>query len=104
LFETIKAGQYEFPSPYWDDVSDMAKDLISNCLKVNPKERFNADQILNHQWFSGLAPTTSMPQITEQLKQYNAKRRFRKYANVAVATTKFMSVAREARTKQEDVL
>jgi calcium/calmodulin-dependent protein kinase I len=80
----------------------MAKDLISNCLKVNPKERFNADQILGHAWFSGLAPTTSMPQITEQLKQYNAKRRFRKYANVAVATNKFMAVAREARTKQDE--
>ena len=43
LFETIKAGSFEFPSPFWDDISDMAKDLVTNCLKVNPSERFNAE-------------------------------------------------------------
>lgn len=77
----------------------MAKDLIRNCLKVNPKERFTADQILNHAWFSGIAPTTDMPQITEQLRQFNAKRRFRKLGHVAVATNKFMAVSREAKQK-----
>jgi hypothetical protein len=32
----IKNGQYEFPSPYWDDISDMAKGLIRQLLVVDP--------------------------------------------------------------------
>ena len=28
LFRKIRAGQYRFDSPYWDNVSDQAKDLI----------------------------------------------------------------------------
>merc|ERR1719240_782885 len=39
LFERIKKGQYEFLRPYWDPVSDTAKDFIRGMLKVNPKER-----------------------------------------------------------------
>ena len=36
LFTLIKQGTFEFPSPYWDDISDLAKDLISKLLIVNP--------------------------------------------------------------------
>jgi hypothetical protein len=39
----IKAGEYDFPSPFWDDVSDLAKDLIRNLLVVNPSSRLTAD-------------------------------------------------------------
>ena len=39
----IKTCSYDFPSPYWDDVSDLAKDLIRQLLVVDPKERLNAD-------------------------------------------------------------
>ena len=28
LFQLIKKGSYTFPSPYWDDVSESAKDLV----------------------------------------------------------------------------
>lgn len=42
LFELIKTGKFDFPSPHWDCVSASAKDLIKNLLKVDPNERFNA--------------------------------------------------------------
>ena len=37
--------------PGWDHISDMAKDLISKLLKVNPEERPDAAAILHHNWF-----------------------------------------------------
>ena len=43
LFESIKQGEYDFPSPYWDDISDGAKDLVRNLLCLNPSERYSAD-------------------------------------------------------------
>ena len=32
LFKKIRAGQYRFDSPYWDNVSEQAKDLIRHLL------------------------------------------------------------------------
>ena len=39
----IKKCEYEFPSPYWDDISDLAKDLIKSLLVPDPASRLNAD-------------------------------------------------------------
>ena len=35
----------------FDTLSDEAKNLIQGLLCVDPFERFNHDQILNHDWF-----------------------------------------------------
>uniref|UniRef100_A0A1B6CC46 non-specific serine/threonine protein kinase n=1 Tax=Clastoptera arizonana TaxID=38151 RepID=A0A1B6CC46_9HEMI len=50
LFDDILSGQYSFPSPFWDDVSDLAKDLISHMLQSNPELRFSALDVLDHPW------------------------------------------------------
>ena len=50
--EQILTGQYAFYSPYWDEISDVVLDLISNLLIVDPNERFNVEQTLNHFWFN----------------------------------------------------
>ncbi|CAI5759831.1 unnamed protein product [Candida verbasci] len=51
--EQILQGKYAFYSPYWDDINDIVLDLISNLLIVDPKERYNVEQTLNHFWFHG---------------------------------------------------
>jgi serine/threonine protein kinase len=35
---------------YWRNVSEGAKDLISNLLVVDPARRFTAKQVLEHPW------------------------------------------------------
>ncbi|EGW31134.1 uncharacterized protein SPAPADRAFT_63052 [Spathaspora passalidarum NRRL Y-27907] len=50
--EQILSGTYAFYSPYWDDISDIVLDLISNLLVVDANERFSVKQTLNHYWFS----------------------------------------------------
>lgn len=40
LFRLIKAGKFEFSSPYWDHISDEAKDLINQMLVVDPAKRY----------------------------------------------------------------
>ncbi len=47
-------GKYEFPAPYWDDVSNSAKDLIRHLLVVNPEKRYTATEALNHPWIAVL--------------------------------------------------
>lgn len=50
LFDLIMEGDYEFLSPYWDSISDEAKDLISKLLVVNPNSRYSAEDVLAHSW------------------------------------------------------
>ncbi|XP_072010914.1 serine/threonine-protein kinase DCLK3 [Engystomops pustulosus] len=50
LFETIQCGQYEFLSPYWDNISEEAKDLISRLLVLSPLKRYTAHCVLQHKW------------------------------------------------------
>jgi calcium/calmodulin-dependent protein kinase I len=43
LFEMIKTCTYEFPSPFWDDVSEDAKNLIKAILVRDPKNRLTTE-------------------------------------------------------------
>lgn len=50
LFDQILSGRFEFMSPYWDDISASAKELIQGMLQVDVNERFTANQVLRHPW------------------------------------------------------
>jgi len=50
LYEKIKKGEFEFLRPYWDPISDQAKDLIKRMLTVDPKKRITCDEALQHPW------------------------------------------------------
>lgn len=50
LFEQIKNCEFEFPSPYWDNISDSAKELIRLLLVKEPEKRLTAEEIMAHPW------------------------------------------------------
>lgn len=50
LFDKIIGGNFEFNSPYWDDISEPAMELIALMLEVDPEKRLTAEQVLSHQW------------------------------------------------------
>ncbi|XP_051881719.1 serine/threonine-protein kinase DCLK1a isoform X3 [Pristis pectinata] len=50
LFDQILMGHQEFPSPYWDNISDSAKELITMMLQVDIEQRYSAQQLLDHPW------------------------------------------------------
>ena len=52
LFNYIKTAEFEFHSPYWDNVSENAKDLIKKLLVADPKKRLSAVEILKHPWIT----------------------------------------------------
>uniref|UniRef100_A0A1I7XDV5 Protein kinase domain-containing protein n=1 Tax=Heterorhabditis bacteriophora TaxID=37862 RepID=A0A1I7XDV5_HETBA len=58
LFSRIQRGQYDFPSEEWDMISHEAKDLVTHLLKKNVRERFTADEVLDHPWIKQSAPRT----------------------------------------------
>ena len=40
------------PSPYFDNISNSAKDLIKKLLVVDPEKRLNANETLKHPWLN----------------------------------------------------
>ena len=74
----IKSCTYDFPSPYWDDISDGAKDLIRALLTKDPANRLNAEQLLSHPWIVGdRTPRKELPNIPQKMKEFNARRKFK---------------------------
>ncbi|XP_011836268.1 caM kinase-like vesicle-associated protein isoform X7 [Macaca mulatta] len=55
LFRKILAGDYEFDSPYWDDISQAAKDLVARLMEVEQDQRITAEEAISHEWISGNA-------------------------------------------------
>ena len=50
LTEKVARGQYTFLSPWWDDISKSAQDLVSHLLTVDPDKRYDIRQFLAHPW------------------------------------------------------
>jgi serine/threonine protein kinase len=90
----IKSCTYEFPSPYWDDISEMAKDLIRSLLVADPTKRFDCDRILSCPWVQGgdNTPRILLPTVTAKMKEYNAKRRFKKAGYLIIAAHRFKNI------------
>jgi len=86
LFDQILKGRYDFPSPWWDNVSTGAKDLVKGLLTVDPAKRLTAEDVLKHQWICGNAPDTALN--TSQLKKYNASRKLKAAAAKIIAQKK----------------
>ncbi|EEB06800.1 CAMK/CAMK1 protein kinase Cmk2 [Schizosaccharomyces japonicus yFS275] len=59
LATKVVNGEFTFLSPWWDDISETAKDLVSNLLTVDPMERYDIHQFLQHPWIKG---ESKMPQ------------------------------------------
>lgn len=53
LTEKVARGQYTFLSPWWDEISKSAQDLVSHLLTVDPDKRYTIEQFLGHPWIRG---------------------------------------------------
>uniref|UniRef100_A0A7N8XBZ3 Protein kinase domain-containing protein n=1 Tax=Mastacembelus armatus TaxID=205130 RepID=A0A7N8XBZ3_9TELE len=53
IFCRIVAGDFEFDSPYWDDISPAAKDLVCRLMEVDQMLRITAQDALWHEWIAG---------------------------------------------------
>ncbi|XP_021569215.1 serine/threonine-protein kinase DCLK1 isoform X1 [Carlito syrichta] len=72
LFDQILMGQVDFPSPYWDNVSDSAKELITMMLLVDVDQRFSAMQVLEHPWVNddGLPENEHQLSVAGKIKKH----------------------------------
>ena len=52
LTEKISRGEYAFLSPWWDEISDGAKNCVRRLLELDPDKRYTVDQLLHDPWLN----------------------------------------------------
>ncbi|XP_051549627.1 calcium/calmodulin-dependent protein kinase type 1D-like [Myxocyprinus asiaticus] len=89
LFSKIMKAEYAFHSPYWDDISESAKDFVKHMLEKSPSKRFTTEQALAHPWIIGdTAHNDNIYQsVCEQMQKNFAKSKWKKAINVSVAVS-----------------
>ncbi|KPP75800.1 caM kinase-like vesicle-associated protein-like [Scleropages formosus] len=88
IFCRIVAGEFEFDSPYWDDISPAAKELVCRLMEVDPMLRITAQDALWHDWIAGQGASEKNLKdgVCAQFKKNFAKAKWRK----AIQVTTFM--------------
>jgi len=74
VFEQIMKAEFDFPSPYWDPVSQLGKDFIKKLLVVDPKKRLTAEQALEDSWITGGGSNTVL-NTKDKFEKYNTERK-----------------------------
>uniref|UniRef100_A0A672H2S0 Serine/threonine-protein kinase DCLK2 n=1 Tax=Salarias fasciatus TaxID=181472 RepID=A0A672H2S0_SALFA len=70
LFEQILKGQLDFPTSYWENVSDSAKALIGGMLQVDVDERYSALQVLEHPWVNDVSENKHQLSVAGKIKKH----------------------------------
>ncbi|CAH3193330.1 unnamed protein product [Porites evermanni] len=94
LFAQIMRGEYEFDSPYWDDISESAQHFITCLLQVDPKKRYNCKQALDHPWISGGAARERdiHASVSEQMKKNFYKAKWKQAFNATAAMNRLKNL------------
>ncbi|XP_030049331.1 calcium/calmodulin-dependent protein kinase type IV isoform X2 [Microcaecilia unicolor] len=92
MFKKILNCDYDFVSPWWDDVSLNAKDLVKKLIVLDPKKRLTTHQALQHPWVTGKAANFAhMDNAQKKLQEFNARRKLKAAVKAVVASTRLGS-------------
>ncbi|KAE8616536.1 hypothetical protein XENTR_v10008830 [Xenopus tropicalis] len=91
LFEQILKADYEFDSPYWDDISESAKDFIQHLMEKDSNKRYTCEQALRHPWIAGDTALCKNihESVSAQIRKNFAKSKWRQAFN-ATAVVRHM--------------
>lgn len=89
MYSRILNCDYEFVSPWWDEVSLNAKDLVSKLIVLDPHKRLSVREALQHPWVLGKAARFSHMDTTQRkLQEFNARRKLKAAMKAVVATSR----------------
>jgi calcium-dependent protein kinase len=80
----VRLGNFSFSASDWKNVSEDAKVLIRMLLKMNPRDRYTAQQALNHEWVKNKAPKAKNINLSagmfDNLKKFRSQNKLKKVA------------------------
>lgn len=95
LFQQILKAEYEFDSPYWDDISHSAKEFISRLMCKDREKRFSCKQALKHPWISGdtALEKNIHASVSAQIKKNFAKSKWKQAYNATAVIRQMKKLA-----------
>jgi serine/threonine protein kinase/uridine kinase len=80
----VRLGNYCFIAADWKNLSEDARHLIRLLLKLNPRDRYTAEQALNHAWVRNKAPQAAQANaqstLVDNLRGFRSQNRLKKAA------------------------
>mmetsp|Transcript_20465 Transcript_20465/g.32629 ORF Transcript_20465/g.32629 Transcript_20465/m.32629 type:complete len:545 (-) Transcript_20465:251-1885(-) len=84
VLSKVKSGIFTFEPKDWRVISDDAKALIKMLLKMDPSQRYTAEQALNHDWIRHRAPRATAVSLkdglVENLRGFRSQNKLKKAA------------------------
>lgn len=84
VLSKVRLGNYSFNALDWKNISEDAKNLVRMLLKMNPKDRYSAEEALNHNWIKNKAPNAAsapLPvKLIDNLRTFRSQPKFKKAA------------------------
>merc|ERR1712007_240536 len=85
----VRLGNFSFNAADWKNVSEDAKNLIRMLLKMNPRDRYTAEQTLNHDWIKNKAPKAKnvslQANFVDNLRSFRSQNKLKKAALQVIA-------------------
>ncbi|XP_054569886.1 myosin light chain kinase, smooth muscle isoform X1 [Eptesicus fuscus] len=90
----VTSATWDFDDEAFDEISDDAKDFISNLLKKDMKNRLDCTQCLQHPWLMKDTKTMEAKKLSkDRMKKYMARRKWQKTGNAVRAIGRLSSMA-----------
>merc|ERR1719337_723596 len=90
VLSKVRLGNFSFNAADWKNVSEDAKNLIRMLLKMNPRDRYTAEQALNHVWVRNKAPKAAgvalQGGLVDNLKGFRSQNKLKKAALHVIAS------------------
>merc|ERR1712032_49633 len=84
VLSKVRLGNFSFNAADWKNVSEDAKNLIRMLLKMNPRDRYTAEQALNHEWIKNKAPKAANVSLqsgfVDNLRSFRSQNKLKKAA------------------------
>lgn len=73
LTRAVAKGKFEFLSPWWDEISQGAKQCVSRLLTVDPRERYTLRQFMQDPWIMEFLNRSEGASHNAEQKRQNAQ-------------------------------
>ncbi|KAL0818111.1 hypothetical protein ABMA28_008638 [Loxostege sticticalis] len=94
MLRNIMEGKYSFTSPEWADISDDPKDLIRRLLVVDPHERIDVAEALNHAFFHTVLWDQDMTPLKQSLSSSSRRMSRIEQLTMAIKSGRFNARAK----------
>ncbi|XP_065667272.1 serine/threonine-protein kinase DCLK1 isoform X3 [Hydra vulgaris] len=100
LFEKILGGEFEYLSPFWDDISDGPRDLIDRLLVVDASERYESYEVLEHFWIKKWTRPSEKLHCEMSVAEESNKINRQRLRGIALAIQVVISLLHHVRNKR----